>query len=188
MDLTKQKAQTRKSAFGVRKVAHSKGGDTAACARLLAFLETLPAFGCIAAYMPIRTELSPLPVMQALFESGKNVCVPVISAAGQPLDFSRWTPKGEMKNGPFGAAVPVHDEFLKPDIVITPLLAFDMRGYRLGYGGGFYDRSFEGLRAQKKVTAVGLAYDAQEIPVVPTEPTDQQLEALVTPSRTLTFI
>ncbi len=177
-ELTKSEARTQ--AFAARKRAYSQAHDATACAELSAFLASIGDFAVIAAYMPIRTEISPLPVMADLYEAGKIVCVPVIEAAGKPLRFSRWTPTTPLVNGPFGAKIPHTDAFVIPDVLITPLVAFDARGYRLGYGGGFYDRTFELLRQKGAALAVGFAYVAQQLPHVPTEPTDVRLDAIVT--------
>lgn len=134
----------------------------------------------VSAYMPIRTEISPIRAMTELHRQGVRICVPVIQGTAQPLLFQEWTPDCEMIAGPFGAAVPASGAVQTPDIVITPLLAFDRRGYRLGYGGGFYDRTFELLRAKAEVLGVGFAYSVQEVDCVPTEPTDQVLDAIIT--------
>jgi len=178
------KSAARKIAFQARKPAHQAGVDAAAQARLEAAMAELPG-NVVAAYMPIRTEISPLPVMAALHSAGRQVTVPVIIAEAQPLRFARWTPDTEMVAGPFGASIPRDRDFLVPDVLITPLVAFDARGFRLGYGGGFYDRSFQEIRAQKPAIGVGFAYDAQELPLVPTEPTDQRLDLIVTETRLL---
>ncbi len=85
-----------------------------------------------------------------------------------------------MVEGAFKALVPEEGAWVEPQVLIVPLLAFDARGYRLGYGGGFYDRTLEGLRARRPVLAVGLAFAAQEVAAVPVEPTDQRLDAVVT--------
>ena len=85
-----------------------------------------------------------------------------------------------MKAGPFGAAVPASAQPMTPEIVIVPLVAFDADGNRLGYGGGFYDRTLELLRSQQDTIAVGYAYDAQRATQLPLEPTDQPLDAMVT--------
>ena len=177
------KAAARKSAFAARKIAHAGGHAAALSEALLA--EIGPVQGrVIAGYMPIRTEADPLPAMTELSQTNR-VCVPVIEAAGQPLRFRAWTPDAAMTEGPFGAAIPAEGAWVVPEIVIVPLVAFDAGLNRLGYGGGFYDRTLEGLRARGAVRAIGLAYAAQERPDLPLEPTDQVLDAIVTESGTL---
>lgn len=85
-----------------------------------------------------------------------------------------------MVPGAFGALIPEGGEAVDPDVLIVPLLAFDRHGFRLGYGGGFYDRTLEGLRARKSILAIGFAYESQEMDEVPIEPTDQPLDLIVT--------
>lgn len=187
MSIAKKKSDARKLAFAARKTAHDTGLDEAANRNLLGQLALYPYAQIISAYMPIRTEVSPLATMTILHGQEKRICVPVIQGDGQPLKFQEWTPDVEMVNGPFGAMVPATGAFLQPDVVITPLVAFDRKGYRLGYGGGFYDRSFEELTAVKTVAAVGFAYSAQELKSVPREATDHKLNAMVTEADTLQF-
>lgn len=131
----------------------------------------------LSGYMPMRSEVDPMPAMAA--HTGP-VCVPVVQGRGQPLAFRRWTPGAPVVAGAFGASVPGAGEWLRPRVLIVPLLAFDARGYRLGYGGGFYDRTLEGLRAQGAVLAIGLAFAAQGRDMVPVEVTDQPLDAVAT--------
>jgi len=177
-DLTTLKAAARTDAFARRKAAKSPQADAAAVAHLLA--EVLPFKGrAMAGYMPIRTEIDPLPVMAAMAAFGP-VCVPVISQAGAPLSFHKWEPGCEMVAGPFGASVPASAAPVVPEVVIVPLVAWDRAGGRLGYGGGFYDRTLEGLRARGQVTAIGYAFQAQEAQDLPLEPTDQPLDMIVT--------
>ena len=129
--------------------------------------------------MPIRSEIDPLPAMVEAAAHGA-VGVPVIMGEGQPLRFSRWVPDGPLRKGPFGAAVPEVDDFFDPEILIVPLVAFTRSGSRLGYGGGFYDRTLAALRARGPVLAIGFAYAAQEMEALPLEPTDQGLDMIVT--------
>ena len=89
--------------------------------------------------------------------------------------------------GAFKAAIPADPIWMVPQIVIVPLVAFDARGGRLGYGGGFYDRTLEGLRNKRATLAIGFAFDVQEAAGLPLEPTDQPLDMVVTESRVLTF-
>lgn len=177
-DLSLRKSAARKDAFARRKTAKSVAADAAAVAYLLEAV--LPYKGRpLAGYMPIRTEVDPVPVMAAMDAFGP-VCVPVIEAAGRPLQFHAWTPGCEMVEGAFGAAIPAKSEVVIPQVVIVPLVAFDRKGGRLGYGGGFYDRTLEGLRARGPVTAIGYAFAAQEAEDLPLETTDQPLDAIVT--------
>jgi 5-formyltetrahydrofolate cyclo-ligase len=108
------------------------------------------------------------------------VAVPVIEGAGRPLRFSRWEPGCALRRGPFGTRLPEVDDFVTPEILIVPLVAFDRAGGRLGYGGGFYDRTLARLRAVRPVLAIGFAYAAQEAEGLPLEPTDQPLDMIVT--------
>jgi len=85
-----------------------------------------------------------------------------------------------MTEGQFGAKVPVSKNFFDPELLIVPLVAFDRQGGRLGYGGGFYDRTLEKLKMNKPVLAVGFAYSCQEIEQVPLEMTDQSLDFVIT--------
>lgn len=183
-DLTKVKAEARKAAFARRKVAHDEnaGQSGGYLSELLAGFRGVP----LAGYMPIRTEIDPIPAMSEAAAYGP-VGVPVIQAAGQPLLFSRWEPDAPLREGPFGAKVPLIDDFFEPEILIVPLVAFTRQGGRLGYGGGFYDRTLEGLRAKRATLAVGFAYTAQEAAELPLEPTDQPLDMIVTDRGVITL-
>lgn len=182
--LTDIKAEARKAAFLRRKAAFEmrKPGAAGHLSEVLAGYRGVP----LAGYMPIRTEIDPLPAMTEAAAHG-DVGVPVIEGQGLPLRFSRWQPECALRDGPFGARVPVVDDYFEPEIVIVPLVAFDLNGGRLGYGGGFYDRTLERLRARRATLAIGFAFDAQEAESLPLEPTDQPLDMIVTESRIVQF-
>ena len=181
-DLAAEKDAARKAAFARRKTAHAADPGTGAglLSSLLAGYRGVPLSG----YMPIRTEIDPLPAMAEASAHGP-VGVPVIVAKGAPLRFARWEPEMEMESGVFGALVPVRPVFFEPEILIVPLLAYTVSGGRLGYGGGFYDRTLEALRAKRPTLAVGFAYAAQEVEALPLEPTDQRLDLIVTETAVL---
>jgi 5-formyltetrahydrofolate cyclo-ligase len=170
------KAEARRAAFARRKAAHGQGRDAAAQERLAAWLAPF-AGRSLAGYMPIRSEIDPLPVMAAW---AGPVGVPVIDGPGLPLRFLAWRPGAAMVPGPFGALVPAEGVEIRPDVLIVPLVAYDRTGLRLGYGGGYYDRTLARLGADGPVHAVGFAYAAQEDPALPHEPTDLRLDAIVT--------
>ena len=169
------KALAREAAFAARKVAFAAGQGQAA--GILADYLAGQGGRVLSGYMPMRTEIDPLPAMAA--HKG-TVGVPVIIGKGQALRFREWSPGAQMIEGAFKALIPEEGDWVVPDVLIVPLLAFDARGFRLGYGGGFYDRTLEGLRARGRVLAVGFAFAAQEVPQVPTDATDQRLDAVVT--------
>ena len=174
-DMTDPKAAARTAAFARRKVAFSAGQGQAA--EILADVLSAHQGKALAGYMPMRTEIDPLPAMSA--HQGL-VGVPVIMAAATPLKFREWGPGVAMVAGDFGALIPAEGAWVTPQVVIVPLLAFDSRGFRLGYGGGFYDRTLQGLRAKGPVLAIGFAFAAQEVDAVPTDDFDQRLDLIVT--------
>lgn len=182
MSLAEDKAEARRLAFAARKAAHAAGQGGAA--ERLAEVLAPHAGKALAGYMAMRTEIDPLPAMTA---HRGPVGVPVILGAGQALKFREWTPSAPMVTGEFGALVPEAGGWIDPEVLIVPLVAFDRRGYRLGYGGGFYDRTLEGLRGRHPVLAIGFAFAAQELPEVPIEPTDQRLDLIVTEREVLRF-
>jgi 5-formyltetrahydrofolate cyclo-ligase len=169
------KALAREAAFAVRKLAFAAGQGQAA--ELLADYLAGQGARVLSGYMPMRTEIDPLPAMAA---HRGTVGVPVIIGMGLPLRFREWSPGARMIEGAFKALIPEDGAWIEPQVLIVPLLAFDARGYRLGYGGGFYDRTLEGLRAKGPVLAVGFAFAAQEMAEVPIDATDQRLDAVVT--------
>ncbi|MEO0913323.1 MAG: 5-formyltetrahydrofolate cyclo-ligase [Pseudomonadota bacterium] len=183
-DIATKKAACRQQAFAVRKAAHAATDPARAQNRLHAHLTALACIDVISGYMPIRTEIDPLPVMRVLADEGYRLCVPVVEGKGRPLRFRAWSPDTEMEPGAFGALVPRAGAWLEPDALITPLLAFDAAGYRLGYGGGFYDRTLAVLGAERRVYTVGFAYEAQRVASVPREATDMRLDAIVTEATT----
>ena len=169
------KAAARAEAYARRKAAFAARGP--ADAKYLASVLSEHSAKPLSGYMPMRTEIDPLLAMGG---HAGPVGVPVIVGKGQPLRFRCWTPAAAMVPGEFGALVPETGDWMQPDVLIVPLLAFDRRGYRLGYGGGFYDRTLQGLRARGPVLAIGFAFAAQEVAEVPRDGTDQRLDLIVT--------
>lgn len=174
------KAALRKSAAAARAAAHAAVDPGPACAALLdAVRRSTRPGGRVSAYLAIRTEIDPAPVFAPLVAAGFSLCLPV-PFKNAALQFRPWSPGDSLVPGGFGTQIPEDPSEVVPDTLIVPMLAFDARGYRLGYGGGHYDRTLEGLRRTGTVTALGFAYAAQKVHQVPTEPTDQPLDAVVT--------
>ncbi len=174
--LKQQKDAVRKAAFAARNAAHKLGqGHAGYLSSFLAGYRGVP----LAGYAQMRSEIDPLAAMEEASAHGP-VCLPVILGDAQPLAFRAWTPGCAMIDGAFGAQIPASGDLVTPEILIVPLVAFARDGARLGYGGGFYDRSLEQLRAVKPTLAIGFAYAAQERDDIPLEPTDQPLDLIVT--------
>ncbi|MBX9592249.1 MAG: 5-formyltetrahydrofolate cyclo-ligase [Hyphomonadaceae bacterium] len=149
----------------------------------LGFLPPLQPVTVVSAFAPMADELRIWPLLRRLSADGVRLALPVVQGKGLPLMFRAWAPGDAMDSGVWGIAEPKADKaVVEPDILLLPLLAFDRQGWRLGYGGGFYDRTLEGLRARKPVMAVGLGYDEQEVDVVPRLGYDQRLDWVLTPS------
>jgi 5-formyltetrahydrofolate cyclo-ligase len=139
--------------------------------------------GIVSAFASMPEELNIWPLLRRLHGAGVPLALPVVEGKGKPLVFRAWTPGDAMDKGVWGIPQPKPERpVVEPDILLVPLLAFDAHGRRLGYGGGFYDRTLAGLRVRKRVTAVGLAYDAQRIDEVPHLDYDQRLDWMLTPS------
>jgi 5-formyltetrahydrofolate cyclo-ligase len=141
----------------------------------------------ISAYWPMGDEIDPRPLMLALTARGQALALPAIRAKDAPLDFRAWRPGDVLRPAGFGTREPLPEApLVQPRLLLIPLLAFDPAGYRLGYGGGFYDRSLALLRRTGDILAVGLAYAAQQVAAVPREATDQPLDLVVTEAGVVT--
>jgi 5-formyltetrahydrofolate cyclo-ligase len=142
----------------------------------------------VSVYWPIRSELNTRPLIDALVAEGYRVTLPLMHKVRHPLVFRAFTPGDDLVKGPFGLSEPSDDKPAHdPDIVFSPLAAFDRRGFRLGYGGGIYDATLSALRATKPVIAIGVAYSCQEANHVPIEPHDQRLDFVMTEQETIQF-
>jgi 5-formyltetrahydrofolate cyclo-ligase len=142
----------------------------------------------VAGYSPIRSEIDPIPLMRALATRGARLALPVIIARDEPLLFRAWYAADDLVPGSLGILEPPPEApQLLPDILLVPLAAFDRAGHRIGYGAGHYDRTFAHLRGAKPFTAIGLAFDAQEIEAVPMQPHDVALDYVLTETRVIDF-
>lgn len=139
--------------------------------------------GVVSAFYPMEGEIWPLALMAALRKRGHTLALPVMQGKTDPLLFRAWTPGDELIAGVWGIRQPAPSKpVVLPDILLVPLLAFDRRGYRLGYGGGYFDRTLADLRQKKTILAVGLALDELEVDAVPHLDYDERLDWILTPS------
>ena len=131
--------------------------------------------------MPLKSELNPIPLLRKLAEAGAKLALPAIAGRGKPLIMRAYAFGDELARGQWGIREPKPEAAeVAPDILLVPLAAFDREGQRIGYGAGYYDMTIAALRAKKKVTAVGLAFAAQEIREVPATPRDEALDLVLT--------
>ncbi len=135
----------------------------------------------VSVYLPIRGEPDTEPLIEALVAVGMTVALPVTVERARPLRFRVWSPGEALETGRYGIREPLSSApEVSPDVLFVPLAAFDRRGFRLGYGAGYYDSSLEALRREKAILAVGIAFSIQQVESVPTEPHDQRLDAVIT--------
>jgi len=183
------KADLRTAALTARDAlseAHRAAAAQAIAARGLPI--DITAGAVVAGYSPIRSEFDPVPLMQKLAALGARLALPVITARGQSLQFRVWHPGDRLMRGPLGILEPspAAAEII-PDVVLVPLAAFDRAGHRIGYGAGHYDRTLARLRKPKAVTAIGVAFAAQEVAAVPALQHDVALDYVLTETEVLDF-
>lgn len=180
--LAAAKQAARKSARAVRDAARrtTPGAPRLAASQALGVAGPLRNIGRVAGYLPIGSELDPRPLLLALHGLGVPLCMPVVVADGAPLAFLPWVPGTATARSAFGVEEPQEGDPVVPDLLLVPLLAFDLGGHRLGYGGGFYDRTLVALRAEGRPRALGYAYAAQQVGAVPADGRDARLDGIVT--------
>ena len=151
---------------------------------MLAALKLTKKPGVIAVYRASGNEMDPRPLAEAMIKLGWRLALPACEAADAPLVFRAFTPGDRLAPDNAGIAAPLDSApQILPDIIVAPLLAFDARGWRLGQGGGYYDRTIQALRATAwPPVIVGLAYAGQEVERVPVDAYDQKLDAILTES------
>ena len=173
----------RAEARNLREKAHRQAGPGAGLLIADNFLVTLPwrQARFVAGYLPIRDEADVAPLLRQLADHGKDLLLPAVLGPDLPLEFRRWHPDDPLEPGPFNTLqASAAAERAVPDMLLVPMLAYDESGGRLGYGGGYYDRSLSALRQKGPVTAIGIAYAAQKMKHLPREAHDQPLDWMVT--------
>ncbi len=186
MDDISQKKKELRALAKERRARAFKQHGTAAGERLaevgIGFAKP-PERAAFSGFLAIGEEIDPMPLMRRLWEGGHAVGLPVMVGKARPLVFRQWREDEPLNEVQWGIREPGTDApVIVPDVVLVPLLAFDGRGYRLGYGGGFYDRSIAEIRQTKQVITIGLAYDELEVDAVPHDAYDQRLDWVLTPS------
>ena len=185
LDPKAAKAACRKqAAFTRNELADAEPDAAAILADHASLLANRYGRGVFAGYVPIRCELSPLVLLERLAGFGCDLALPITPAEGQPLTFHRWLVNGQLDDGPYGTKQPPEsNEIFIPDVILAPMLAYDSNGWRLGYGGGFYDRTLASLRdAGYQVALIGIAYEGQKLDKIPVGSHDIPLDAVLGPA------
>lgn len=192
-EITLAKSSLRKAALARRDaLPAAERARAAAAIAARAFPVAVAPGGVVSGYMPMKSEINPLPLMRKLADAGARLALPVVVARGVPLSMRAYAFGEALVEGVWGIRVPPPQApALEPDILLVPLLAFDRGGNRLGYGAGYYDLTITALRAKKRVArpvvAIGVAYAAQEVEAVPTTPRDARLDLVLTENEDIRF-
>jgi 5-formyltetrahydrofolate cyclo-ligase len=183
LSLADLKRAMRSEAMKRRDAIHAELGESADLA--IASRDLPVAGAAVSGFHPYKTEISTLPLLDRLAREGWLTALPIVQGKGLPLIFRSWKPDELLVSGLWDIQIPPDTRpIVEPDVLLVPMLAFDAQGYRLGYGGGFYDRTLAALRAKTSVTAIGVAYEAQGMEEVPHDHLDQRLDYIMTERRT----
>ena len=191
MSLTDIKSAARAKAKELRQKVHRRISNKASykiSSYIEEFMNDREEFKVIAVYMPIQSEIDIRPVVSKMRKLGKTLCLPVVVSNNKPLIFKVWNENSKLFEGKFRVLVPESSKIVEPDLVLCPMLSFDIRGYRLGYGGGFYDRTFYNLAKKKVFYSLGCAYSEQASKTdLPIGKYDKPLDAIATENGLIFF-
>jgi 5-formyltetrahydrofolate cyclo-ligase len=185
MTVSDDKAQLRATSLERRKALHGANPQAGemACDQ---FLNTIgfPDDAVVSAYLPVKDEFDVLPFVEVADLFGHKIGMPVVAAKAKPLKFLQWTPESDLVTGAMGIPTPALDSpVVVPEFLLVPMMAFDDDGFRLGYGGGFYDRTLADLRKRNPDTlAVGVCFAGLKVDHVPRDEYDARLDWIVTES------
>jgi 5-formyltetrahydrofolate cyclo-ligase len=181
MTIASEKRELREHARARRVVLARELSDFAGRIAEYAGNLTLFSGAAVGGYRALAEEADPARLLEVLGAQGCEISYPRIHSKAHPLSFHAPVAQEPWLVGAFGIVEPRPDwPRADPSVLLVPLLAFDAEGYRLGYGGGYYDRTLAHFRTQRAVTAIGVGFAGQEVPHVPCEPNDQRLDMIVT--------
>ncbi|MDT7953736.1 MAG: 5-formyltetrahydrofolate cyclo-ligase [Acetobacteraceae bacterium] len=155
------------------RAAHSEAITVA----LLQVLSSFPA-ALIGFFWPFKGEYDPRPLVRSLHAKGTGLALPVVVEKAKPLIFREWRPGMAMTNGVWNIPVPSMGEPVAPDVLLVPMIGFDRQAFRLGYGGGYYDRTLGALRTRPRT--VGIGFGLSQIATIYPQPHDIPMDLVVT--------
>jgi 5-formyltetrahydrofolate cyclo-ligase len=182
-ELLRNEALARRDALPA--VERQAAAETIAARR---FPIAVPRGAVVSGFMPMKSEINPLPLLKRLAADGAKLALPVVAGRGKPLIMRAWEFGAPLDTGVWGIRQPKADApEVDPDILIVPLACFDRSGHRIGYGAGYYDMTINRLRGLKAVTAIGIGFATQEIPSVPATERDARLDFVLTEREVIDF-
>jgi 5-formyltetrahydrofolate cyclo-ligase len=184
---SQEKAELRREALARRDTLPADARQAAAEAiAARAFPLGIASGTIVSGFMPLKSEINPLPLMRKLADAGASLALPAVAGRGKPLIMRSWRWGEPLVPGIWGIREPGPEApEVQPDILLVPLVAFDRSGYRIGYGAGYYDLTIAQLRANKPIAAVGIAFAAQEVETVPRTAFDARLDLVLTENQTI---
>jgi 5-formyltetrahydrofolate cyclo-ligase len=184
---SQEKAELRREALARRDTLPADARQAAAEAiAARAFPLGIASGTIVSGFMPLKSEINPLPLMRKLADAGASLALPAVAGRGKPLIMRSWQWGEPLVPGIWGIREPGPEApEVQPDILLVPLVAFDRSGYRIGYGAGYYDLTIAQLRANKPIAAVGIAFAAQEVETVPRTAFDARLDLVLTENQTI---
>ena len=187
--ISDQKTELRNATFAKRDAMlaeeRQRGAETIAARP---FPLRLAPGTIVSGFMPLKSEINPLPLLKKLADAGAKLALPAIAGRGKPLTMRAYAFGDEFARGQWGIREPKPEQSeVFPDVLIVPLACFDRAGHRIGYGAGYFDMTIHRLRTMKKVVAVGIAFAAQEIAKVPATERDERLDLVLTEKDVIDF-
>ena len=181
--LLRQTAQNKRNEIATKASSES---DNLLATRIVQLIQSFRNVRTVSGFLSIGNEIETLPSLNALADAGYQTCLPVVLEKDSPLRFRAWAQGEPLESGPLKTRHPISDApDVIPDILLVPLLAYDLRGYRLGWGGGFYDRTLGAYQSEdRSIIAVGIGYDDQKVDQVPVDAFDMAMDWIVTEKQT----
>mgnify|MGYP006132483571 FL=1 len=173
------KSKIRKKILDIRKKKNNKNIKFSFLKIFKEIKKYISKKKIVGGYYPVNFEINILEFLEKLEIKGVQLCLPIVKKDNK-MDFYSWSTKNLLKLNKFGIPEPEQIKKVFPDIILVPLVAFDSRLYRIGYGGGYYDRYIEKLSNKKNLLKIGIAHSCQKINRVPTNKYDKKLDIIIT--------
>ena len=173
------KSKIRKKILDIRKKKNNKNIKFPFLKIFKEIKKNISKKKIVGGYYPVNFEINILEFLEKLEIKGVQLCLPIVKKDNK-MDFYSWSTKNLLKLNKYGIPEPEQIKKVFPDIILVPLVAFDSRLYRIGYGGGYYDRYIDKLSNKKNLLKIGIAHSCQKINRVPTNKYDKKLDIIIT--------